>query len=160
MLTSLAKEQLSLAYVRAVIFRGGFSLSRLDVDDHGIDGTIKSYTRGVNRVDFQLKATVTYAITTRHVTYDLDAYNYNVLVEAEGIPAILILFIMPTDCTKLLEQDEQELRLRYCAYWLSLEGKQPTSNVSTKRVVIPRKNAFTVQGLPGLFSQVISGWPK
>ena len=160
MSTNLVQEQLSLAYVQAVIFRAGFNLSELRVDDHGIDGTIKSYSTGINRVDFQLKSTVNYELKDEHVVYDLNADNYNVLVAADGIPAILILFVMPEDCDRWLEQSEDELRLRHCAYWLSLEGQQRTTAVSTKRVSVPRTNTFTATGLNQMFSQLITGWPK
>ncbi len=153
------QEQLSLAYVQAVVFRAGFNLSRLAVDDHGIDGTIKSYHRGINRVDFQLKASYGCCFTDEHIIYDLDVRNYNFLVEAEGLPAILILFAMPPEPDRWLDQDEEELRLRHCSYWLSLEGEQPSDNVSTKRVHIPRTNQFNAEGLPIIFSRLIPGWP-
>jgi putative lipase involved disintegration of autophagic bodies len=156
---NFVQEQLSIAYVRAVIFRASFNLSRLVIDDHGIDGTIKSYTRGINRVDFQLKASYNYRLTDDHIAYDLDVHNYNVLAEAEGIPAVLILFAMPSDPTLWLDQSEQELQLRHCAYWLSLEDEQTSDNVRTKTVHIPRTNLFNVEGLPPMFNQLIPGWP-
>ena len=160
MSTNLVQEQLSLAYVQAIIFRAGFNLSELKVDDHGIDGTITSYSKGINRVDFQLKSTFNFEMKSEHVVYDLDAGNYNVLVAAEGIPAILILFVMPKDCDRWLEQSEEELRLRHCAYWYSMEGQQPTDAISTKRVFVPRSNTFTVAGLPQMFGELTTGWPK
>ena len=156
---NFVQEQLSIAYVRAVVFRAGFNLSRLEVDDHGIDGTIESYHRGINRVDFQLKASYDCSFTDDHVVYDLNVHNYNVLAGAEGIPAVLILFAMPTDPDLWLDQSEVELRLRHCAYWLSLEGEQPSENVATRRVHIPRANQFNVDGLPPMFTQLIPGWP-
>ena len=158
MSTNFVQEQLSIAYVRAVIFDAGFNLSNLVVDDHGIDGTIKSYTNGINRVDFQLKSTVNYEFKDEYVVYDLEAHNYNVLIEAEGIPAILILYVMPEDRNLWLEQTEKELSLRHCAYWLSLEGENRTSNTRTARVCVPRSNAFTAAGLPSMFGQLIPGW--
>lgn len=160
MSTNFVQERLSIAYVSAVTFRARFNLSQLHVDDHGIDGTIKSYSKGIDRVDFQLKSTIAYELTDEHVVYDLEARTHNMLAEADGIPAILILFIMPRDCNLWLEQTEEELRLRYCAYWLSLEGEERTNNSRTKRVLVPKANAFTVAGLPILFSKLIPGWPK
>ena len=152
------QEQLSIAYVKAVIFRAGFNLSRLVVDDHGIDGTIKSYTRGINRVDFQLKASYDYRLAQNHVVFDLNVRNYNVLAEAEGIPAVLVLFAMPSDPALWLDQSEDKLQLRHCAYWLSLEGEQPSDNDWTKTVHIPRANLFNVEGLTPMFTQLIPGW--
>ena len=154
------QEQLSWAYVRAVIYRAGFNLAIPEVDDHGIDGTISSYSKGMNRVDFQLKSTFNYEIRGQHVLYDLDADNYNVLVQDFGAPAVLILFVMPEDRVRWLEQSEQELRLRHCAYWMSLEGDQRTDNVSSKRVGLPKSNMFTVAGLPCMFRSVIPNWQQ
>ena len=160
MTENFIQERLSLAYVEAVVFGAGFNFSELKVDDHGIDGTIKSYSRGINRVDFQLKATYRYQLTKSHVVYDLPADNYNVLVAAEGIPAILILFVMPNLRGCWLAQSESEMLIRHCAYWYSLEGKDRTTTTSTKRVRIPRSNTFTVPGLPIMFNQLIPCWPK
>ena len=80
------QEQLSLAYVRAVIYRSGFNLSRLEVDDHGIDGTIRSYDSRVNQIDFQLKATTDYQISDNEISYDLRVSNYNRLVAEDDLP--------------------------------------------------------------------------
>ncbi len=110
-------------------------------------------------MDFQLKASYYCSFTDEHVVYDLNSHNYNLLVEAEGIPAVLVLLAMPTEAGLWLDQNEEELRLRHCAYWLSLEGEQPSDNVSRKRVRIPRANQFNVEGLPHMFTQLIPGWP-
>ena len=137
------QEQLSLAYVRAVVFRSGLSLSRPDVDDHGIDGTIVDpHRRGVNRVDFQLKSTTSYGTTASTVGYDLRVQNYNQLIVEDDVPGILILFIMPDDDDQWLLQDEEELCLRKCAYWVSLMGMARSSNSSTQRVSVPLVNIF------------------
>ena len=92
------QEQLSLAYVRAVAYRAGFRLSFPEKDDHGIDGTIDDPNRrGVNRVDFQLKATTQYAIDDDHIVYDLRVEDYNRLIIADDVPRVLIVYIMPDD---------------------------------------------------------------
>lgn len=92
------QEQLSLAYVRSVVFRAGLRLSTPDVDDHGIDGTIfNPERRGINRADFQLKATTRYEIRGSAIFYDLRVEDYNRLTLDDDVPRILILFIMPDD---------------------------------------------------------------
>ena len=150
------QEQLSLAYVRAVVFRSGLSLSRPDVDDHGIDGTIVDpHRRGVNRVDFQLKSTTSYGTTASTVGYDLRVQNYNQLIVEDDVPGILILFIMPDDDDQWLLQDEEELCLRKCAYWVSLMGMARSSNSSTQRVSVPLVNIFDQNGLRNIFDQLI-----
>ena len=116
-------------------------------------------------MDFQLKASYDYRLRDDHIAYDLDVHNYNVLAEAEGIPAVLILFAMPSDPALWLDQSEQELQLRHCAYWLSLEDEQALrqrpdkdSPYSPHKPVQRRRFATHVQsvnsGLAGTTSEV------
>ena len=149
------QEQLSWAYVRAVVYRAGFSLSRPEVDDHGIDGTIASYDSGLNRVDFQLKSSTNYAVRDGEIIYDLRAENYNRLTADDGLPQVLILYAMPSDDGLWLSQSDDELCLRKCAYWVSLMGKTKSSNVSTRRVRLPLSNVFNVDGLRGMFDRLL-----
>ena len=153
------QEQLSLAYVRAAIFRYGYNLSRLEVDDHGIDGTIVAYSRNRhlgnrNKIDFQLKATTVYDIRGANLIYDLPVDNYNVLIET-GPPQVLILFAMPGDDALWLSQSHDEMSLRKCAYWVSLMGLARSGNSSTVRVSIPMSNMLDQDGLLDMFRQLI-----
>ena len=150
------QEQLSLSYVRSVIFRTGLRLSSPEVDDHGIDGTIVDpERRGINRVDFQLKATTRYEIGATAISYDLRVEDYNRLTLDDDVPRILILFIMPDDEEQWLAQSGDELCLRKCAYWVSLMGQPVSANSSTVRVSVPLENVFDQVGLQDMFRQLI-----
>ena len=150
------QEQLSRAYTRAVIFRAGFRLSNPEVDDHGIDGTIVDPDRrGVNRVDFQLKASTVYQIRNDAIAYDLRVEDYNRLIIEDDVPRILILYIMPDDDGRWLIQSEDELCLRTCAYWVSLMGMIRSPNSSTGRVYLPAANVFDQDGLRDMFRQLL-----
>ena len=149
------QEQLSGAYVRAVIFRAGYRLDLPVVDDHGIDGTVGSYSGGVNRVDFQLKSTTDYEIRDGFIIYDLRVEDYNRLVREDDLPRVLVLFLMPDDPDQWLTQTQEELCLRKCAYWVSLMGMAPSGNRSTVRVSVPLSNMFDVNGLADMFSRLI-----
>ena len=150
------QEQLSRAYTRAVIFRAGFRLSNPEVDDHGIDGTVVDPDRrGVNRLDFQLKATTLYQMTNDNVVYDLRVEDYNRLIIDDDVPRILILFIMHNDDTRWLVQNEDELCLRKCAYWVSLMAMTRSTNSSTVRVYVPVANVFDQDGLRDMFRQLL-----
>ena len=150
------QEQLSRAYARAVIFRAGFRLSSPVVDDHGIDGTVVDPDRrGVNRVDFQLKATTLYQISTDTVVYDLRVEDYNRLIVDDDVPRVLILFIMPNDDVQWLVQNEDELCLRKCAYWVSLMAMTRSANSSTVRVHVPTANVFDQDGLRNMFRRLL-----
>ena len=150
------QEQLSLSYVRSVVFRTGFRLSIPEVDDHGIDGTvINPERRGINRVDFQLKAATRYGIGPTVISYDLRVEDYNRLILDDDVPRILILFIMPYYEEQWLDQSEDELCLRKCAYWVSLMGLPVSSNSSTVRVSVPSSNVFDQSGVHDVFRQLI-----
>lgn len=150
------QEQLSWSYVRSVIFRTGLRLSIPVVDDHGIDGTITNpERRGINRVDFQLKATTRYGIGSTAISYDLRVEDYNRLTLDDDVPRVLILFIMPDDEEQWLAQSEDELCLRRCAYWVPLMGLSVSSNSSTVRVSVPLTNVFDQNGLHEMFRQLI-----
>ena len=148
------QEQLSWAFVQAVIFRAGYRLSVPWVDDHGIDGTVESYAGGINKVDFQLKATTDYEIRDGDIRYDLRVENYNQLVKDDGLPSVLILFTMPDDPSQWLGKSPEELCLRKCAYWVlvRLKGERPSGNVRTVRVSVPLNNVFDEDGLRDMFS--------
>ncbi len=150
------QEQLSRAYTRAVIFRAGFRLSNPEVDDHGIDGTVVDPDRrGVNRVDFQLKASMAYQVRNDTIAYDLRVEDYNRLIIEDDVTRILILFIMPDDDVQWLIQSEDELCLRTCAYWVSLMGMTRSRNSSTRRVYLPAGNVFDQDGLRDMFRQLL-----
>ena len=129
-------------------------LSRPEVDDHGIDGTLEAPVRGMSKVDFQLKATTVYAIQDDVIAYDLRVENYNQLVATDDLPRILILFLMPDDPAKWLSHSVEELCLRKCAYWVSLMGRPRSANASTQRVYVPSANMFHSNRLQGMFDQV------
>ena len=149
------QEQLSLAYVKAVVFHAGFNLSIPEVD-HGIDGTIEDSSRkGTNRVDFQLKATTRHSVRESEIAYDLRVKNYNQLIHENGFPCVLILFVMPRDKARWLRHSEEELCLQKCAYWVSLVGKVPSRNSSTVTVLAPLANVFNGDGLQKMFNQLI-----
>ena len=150
------QEQLSQAYVRAVLFRAGFRLSSPVVDDHGIDGTIVDPDRrGINRVDFQLKATTQYEIRGDTITYDLRVEDYNRLIVEDDVPRVLLLYLMPEDEDQWLAQGEDELCLRKCAYWVPLMGEPRSRNSSTRRIAVPLANLFDQDGSRDMFRQLI-----
>ncbi len=152
--TNLSQEQLSQACVRAVVFNAGYNLSLPEVDV-GIDGAIVNPAqRGINRVDYQIKATTRYVVREFDIGYDLRVENYNSLVQEDGIPRVLLLYTMPEDPEQWLAQSEEETCLRHCLYWLSLMGRPVSSNESTVRVYFPRDQLLDQSGLVNMFHQL------
>ena len=153
---NFVQEQLSLAYVNAVVFNAGFSLSEPRKDYYGIDGTVVDPNRrGVDRVDFQLKSDTDYTWRGNDIAYDLRVADYNRLIRADGIPRVLILLLMPDNPDEWLAQSTDELCLRKCAYWLSLMGSPHSANNYTQRVFVPLANVFSRDGLRDMFNTLI-----
>lgn len=147
---------MSEAYLQAVVLRAGFNLSYFK-NDRGKDGTIEAPNRrGINKIDYQLKSTTRYSIRNSVVVYALDVNAYNYLVQDDGFPSVLILFIMPDDEDQWLVQSDDELCIRKCAYWVSLMGEPRSSNRSTKTVEVPVANIFSPSGLDDMFDQLVS----
>ena len=154
MSSNFIQEQLSKAYVRAVVYNAGWRLSLPEVDDHGIDGTLQAPVAGISKVDFQLKSTTRYEIQGNSIAYDLRVQNYNQLVATDDLPRILILLLMPDNPAEWLSYTDEELCLRKCAYWVSLMGLQRSNNASGQRVHVPLANRFHPDGLQSMFDQV------
>ena len=149
------QEQLSLAYARSVLYRAGYRLYRPEVDDHGLDGTIVDpHARGINRIDFQAKATTVYEIRETTIVYDLRVEDYNRLIGEDDVPRVLILLIMPEDDSQWLTHSSERLCLRRCAYWADLMGKPHSNNASTVRVSLSTDNMFDQDGLSDMFRQL------
>ena len=109
-------------------------------------------------LDLQLKSTTRALPDGESVTFDLDVKNYDDLRDPDvRCPRLLVLLVQPEGEDLWLTQSEEELVLRHCAYWVSLKGRDPTTNQRTVRVTIPRQNVFTVESLRALFERVRTG---
>jgi hypothetical protein len=149
------EECLSLAHVHALAGRAGVNLAAQRIHDYGVDGSFRSVkiigTRHVESgfsVDFQLKATTTWEHKGSNVVYDLEAKNYNDMVQrdSEATTCILILLCLPTQESQWINFDETRMVLQHCCYWTQLQGA-PTANASTKRIFIPRKNTLSPRAI-------------
>lgn len=153
--SNLIQEQLSLAYVRSVIFDAGCNLSFPAVD-LGIDGTIEAPRGGMSKVDFQLKSTTRQLeLRDGNILYDLRVENYNQLIVSDDAPRVLILYLMPNEREEWISQSESELCMRKCAYWASLMEMPLSRNNSTQRVELPLTNIFSPDGLSDMFNQLL-----
>jgi Domain of unknown function (DUF4365) len=158
------QEDLSLAYLRAVVARVGMTYD-LPTRDFGIDGTISRIARkhgrlvpsGV-RLDVQLKSSINASVENDHVTYELEIRAYEVLRDdtAES-PRILVLLVLPKDEREWIEQDEEGLIMRKCAYWISLRRHPETANNRSITIRIPRRNLFGTENLRDIMDTINQG---
>ena len=144
------KEGIGRCYIDALISYAGFNTCK-DGFDYGFDGGFievkKRDDRIVSsgfRVDYQLKSSSNITINKDFVEYDLEAKNYNDLVDPDvGTPRILFLYHMPKDFKKYITVTQNNTIFKHCAWWYSLKSLKPTTNTSTKRIKIPIENIVT-----------------
>ncbi len=117
------KQQLSVAYVHAVAARAGYACQVMNVDDDGIDVQIAA--RGVihhravlrsPRLDIQLKATAHPSLKQDHLAFPLPLKNYNDLRDEVLVPRLLVVLLLPEDEQQWIEQTEDRMISRSCAY--------------------------------------------
>ncbi len=151
------KEQFSLAYINAVATFANCEVIEPKVDRGSVDGILKRATIA-EIVGFQAKATSRDVISHdgEQLNFPLPMRDYDNLRRATN-PFILIVVLLPDDETQWLAQTHDELCLRYCAYWLSLEGRQELANTSSVTVRIPTTNVFSGSQLADLMDRAVRG---
>jgi hypothetical protein len=158
------QEDLSLAYLLAVVARSGMTFD-LPKRDFGIDGTIcqianrkgRLVPSGV-RLDVQLKSSTNATVERDSIRYELEVRAHAILRDDSAeCPRILILLLLPRDEAEWIDQDEERLIMRKCAYWVSLRGYPPTKNQKSITIHIPRRNLFGVENLRGVMDTVEQG---
>lgn len=159
MTPNLQMEQLSLAYIRAVAASVGYQVTRPEPDVDSVDGVLMASFGRRPRIEFQAKATTQDILQGDELRFPLPIKNYNDLRADTRTPRVLIVLLMPGQQSDWMEQTSSELCLRRCAYWLSLENWQSTSNSGTFTVPIPVINVFESHKLVDLMQKAERGEP-
>ena len=144
------QEALCRAYVQAVAAAAGVGISKPE-PDYGIDLSLREivlmdgrYQDTSVQIDLQLRATTQASIRGTVLTYDLDVNTYNKLRNSSvGCPRFLIVLLLPDVEDEWVNQSLDQLSIRHCAYWLSLEGVPPSTANYSVRVAIPLENVFS-----------------
>jgi len=109
------------------------------------------------QLELQLKCTSRNVLEESFVRYPLKLKNYDDLRISTLVPRILVVVLVPEDLADWLQQQEEELCLRYCGYWISLRGMSQTQNTKTVTVELPRSNQFTVEALQSMIQRISFG---
>ena len=117
-----------------------------------MDGILLSDLGTCPRIEFQLKSTARDIIRDDGLHYQLRIKNYNDLRKKTDVPRILIVMLMPKNEADRLNQTRNELCLRHCCYWMSLEGMPPPKKPDAKSVMVtvPIENVFDAARLNNL----------
>jgi hypothetical protein len=162
------KEGLSRAYLQAVAAMAGMNISNgCRSHDYGIDGSFhevcivngKRVDSGFS-IEFQLKATSLLRVDSEHIKYDLDADTQRCLVNRAGkpraTPGILIVYDLPKPTEEWLESSVENMILRRCCYWVAPKW-EPTTNISTVTIEIPKNQILTHAALQELMKKISNG---
>lgn len=160
MTSNMQKELFSIAYIRAVAAVSGYQVTRPELDFDSVDGVLASSERRRARIEFQAKATSQDVLKGENIRFPLKMKNYDDLRDDDiMIPRILIVVLMPREPEDWLTQTPDELCMRHCGYWLSLEGRPEKPNEATTTVSIPTSNIFDSSHLRDLMTKAGNGSP-
>ncbi len=156
---NLQMEQFSLAYIRAVAATAGYQVIRPEPDVDSVDGVLMASFGRRPRIEFQAKATARDILRADSLHFPIPVKNYNDLRADTRTPRILIVVLVPQEEDQWVNQTTNELCLRHCGYWLSLEGRPAVPNISSVSVAIPVANIFNGAQLCDLMTKANAGRP-
>jgi len=108
-------------------------------------------------IDVQLKSTrQTLPVVNGKISYPIESEQYRKYTLTSPTEFLLILFVLPDDSTEWLELTPDELILRKCCYWTSLNEAPPWTG-SDVTVRIPEKNLFNVEQLLKIVTKLSEG---
>ena len=151
------KELFSLSYIEAVAFEAGYQVTDPKRDRDSVDGILLADIGRRAEIHFQAKATSREVLRNGTIHFPIKKKNYDDLRVDVISPRILIVLLMPDDKALWLRQTDDELCLRHCAYWMSLEGEPDLPNTSNVTVHVPTANVFSSAQLTDLMERADRG---
>ena len=156
----LRMEDMSEAYLRALCAANGYTIDKREHDNDGVDiGLVCSGKVADDSIlestELKIQLKSSYANITAHedgsITYKLEVKNYKSLISTNRMgPLILVVFHMPSEDAQWLEQTTDWLKIKKCAYWTSLKGREDTDNAEKISIRIPAENLLTKDSLKGI----------
>jgi hypothetical protein len=66
----------------------------------------------------------------------------------------LVVLFLPGDDKEWLQQTEEHLIIKKCAWWVSLKGAKESDNTSGQTVYLPVNQIFNVDGLRNIMTKL------
>jgi len=153
------KEQLSLVYVRAVAARAGYLVAVPKPDRDSVDLRIQAGGPRRPALDLQIKATASLQEARGGARpFRLSRKNYDDLRVRTQTPRLLVVFEMPRVEDRWVTLTNEELVLRRCCYWASLQGGDHESTRGESVTVhLPDRNRLTASSLRELMARSAAG---
>ena len=108
-------------------------------------------------LNLQLKCTSRDVLDGQFIRYPVSRKNYRDLIINSQVPRLLVVVLVPENLENWLQQSEDEMCMRYCAYWVSLRGQPERLNTANVTVELPRSNQFTVETLKSIMQRLSQG---
>jgi hypothetical protein len=143
----------STAYLEAMAASAGVAIAAMAPDINGVDAHLETNDDGDHpgyALNIQLKSSSTQiAYDGGFVRYPLESKEHVRLCKQVVVPRILVLLDLSTYSGDWVETHDLGLLLRAPAWWTSLRGQVPTTNVSSVTIAIPSAARFTIDVLLG-----------
>ena len=143
-------DELATAYVQAIAAAAGavIAVNRY----YGVDGTLKHIVRTTDDgyvetgypVDFQLKGTTRGGRQGNVIPFDLNARNYNLIVDRseKATPYYLFLVCFNAESENWMSVDADKLVVNASAFWWR-QAAARTGNLHSVRIEVPIGNRLT-----------------
>lgn len=156
---TVLQEEFSIAWLHAIASAAGYAYELTRVDFDGIDATIKQRSNGANipnqeALAVQLKCTYSCTPRNGNLRYPLKSESYNRLSGKRVNPRILVVLHVPRKSSDWLKHGKNQIVLRNCAYWTTLQDESQTNNKTSVTVPIPTTQQLTVGELTKLMNQL------
>jgi len=159
----MKQEQFSIAYVKAIAAPLGFNPGKFEVDNDSVDILFSAkyaQTQTIRnpQINLQLKCTKKAASEDGYLHYPLPVKNYEDLIGTnQANPSYLVVVCIPENEEDWIEIKEEELSMRYKAFWYSLKGLQTVNNKESVAIRIPISNRFTKDSFKNLMDSASNG---
>jgi Domain of unknown function (DUF4365) len=145
-------------YLSAIAAEAGFTISRANFDRDGVDLSIKAGGSMRPQIDCQLKATINLGDAANgNFKFPLKVRNYDLLRLETLVPRVLVVYSMPVAKSDWISIGGEELTLRKCAFWVSLQGHPETTNTNNITIDVPLSNTLNVSSMKVLMERARKG---
>lgn len=156
------QEAFSEAYVRAVCANAGCSIQNVQIDNDKIDMLINSRVQGAiftkPLISLQLKCQRSGLAMVDPIPYALSVETYDNLRDPKVMnPRILVVVLVPDNPIDWIAQNETQLEIKHCGYWVSLKNHLPAAGLTSKTVHLPRANIFSPDALRTMMQRAADG---
>lgn len=153
---SIFKEDLSIAYLRAICAKAGVTFNLQNRDEDGADVDLSKYVRTDtcprfrSTIKVQLKSTSSgsfYREEADIIIYKAKAKCYNDLVEHRGVPLYLFLLILPANEDEFVSFSIEQLIIKRCMYWVTLQRSDERATHDFVDIIIDKRNVVSPEAL-------------